>query len=640
MNNFGFIKVAAAIPSVEVADCKANTEHVAKLIQQASAQQVQLVCFPELCLTGYTCADLFHQSLLIEEAEKSLHQLLERTTNLPIVSIVGLPVKHRNQLFNCAVAIAQGKILAIVPKTYLPNYNEFYEKRWFASALDTTDLTITLCEQEVPFGSHLLLESTDVTCSIELCEDLWTPIPPSSIDALAGSHIIFNLSASNELIGKNHYLKNLIQQQSARCIAGYVYASAGFGESSTDLLFAGNGLIAENGSLLAENKRFSTDEQLVISEIDIEKITHDRQKNSTFIHGCSADIKTSAIRRVPFELPKTKLTLTRHIDAQPFVPHVDQMEIACQEIFNIQVNALATRLHHTGIKNMVLGISGGLDSTLALLVCAKTCDKLGLDRQQITGVTMPGFGTTDRTYKNATKLMQQLQVTSREIEIRTACTQHFQDIGHNGITPDVTYENTQARERTQILMNIANQINGLVIGTGDLSELALGWATYNGDHMSMYAVNTSIPKTLVRYLVRYVADYELDQLSHDTLYDIIDTPVSPELLPANKHGDMTQKTEELVGPYELHDFFLFQLLRYGFAPEKIVVLAQYAFHNQYDDTTITKWLRVFLKRFFSQQFKRSCMPDGPKVGSVNLSPRGDWRMPSDASARLWLDQLD
>ena len=640
MENFGFITVAAAIPSVQVANCKTNAEEIEHLIAKATKKEVQLLCFPELCITAYTCGDLFHNQLLITEAENALANLVKQTANLDIISIVGLPVRIQNQLFNCAVAFQKGRILGVVPKEHLPNYNEFYEKRWFASASDITNNQVIICGQEVPFGQHILFESQQVTFSIEICEDLWTPIPPSSIDALAGSHIIFNLSASNELIGKNTYLKNLIKQQSARCLAGYVYASSGFGESSTDLLFAGNGLIAENGTLLAESERFSLDEQLIITEIDVERLQHDRQKNSTFMQGLAHSEIDTLINTIPFELPEKKVQLTRPIYATPFVPTNERMQEACEEIINIQVNALTTRLHHTHIKTMVLGISGGLDSTLALLVCARTCDKLGLPRKNIIGITMPGFGTTNRTYKNATKLITDLGATLREINIKEACNQHFKDIQHDSNLHNVTYENTQARERTQILMDVANQCNGLVIGTGDLSELALGWATYNGDHMSMYAVNNSIPKTLVRYLVRYATNSELDTKAHDTLLDILDTPVSPELLPADENGNISQKTEDLVGPYELHDFFLFYMLRYGFAPNKIFYLAQKAFATTYDNDCIKKWLKVFLKRFFEQQFKRSCMPDGPKVGSVNLSPRGDWRMPSDACSNLWLDNCE
>ncbi len=637
MKNFGFIKVAAAIPSVKVADCRFNAQQALDLLRQAEAAGVQIVVFPELGLTAYTCADLFGNALLLHEAEQSLAWLLHETKTMDIVGIVGLPISTQNRTFNCAAAFHQGRILGIVPKTYLPNYNEFYEARWFASAADATSETVVCCGQTVPFGANVLFQSSDATFAIELCEDLWTPIPPSSAHALSGAEIIFNLSASNELIGKNAYLKSLIRQQSARCMAGYVYASAGFGESSTDLVFAGNGTIAEDGALLAESARFSLDKQLIVSEIDIERLRHDRRKKSAFSRNLAAT-PTPIFSR--FDLPEKPLALTRHIDATPFVPKGDNLTATCEEILDIQTHALATRLHATGIKSLVLGISGGLDSTLALLVCARTCDKLGLPRKNIVAVTMPGFGTTNRTYKNATELVESLGATLREISIEKACLQHFADIGHDQRQHDTTYENTQARERTQILMDVANQCGGLVVGTGDLSELALGWATYNGDHMSMYAVNASIPKTLVRHLVRYAADCAFAQSARKNLLDIIDTPVSPELLPADEKGDIAQKTEDLVGPYELHDFYLYYMLRHGFAPDKIYALAQTAFTEKFDAATIKKWLRIFAKRFFAQQFKRSCMPDGPKVGSVNLSPRGDWRMPSDASSQLWLDAID
>ncbi len=637
MENFGFIKVAVAIPSVKVADCRFNAQHTLDLLRQAEAANVQMVVFPELGLTAYTCADLFNNALLLREAEQSLAWLLSESQTMDIVGIVGLPISAQNRTFNCAVAFHQGRILGVVPKTYLPNYNEFYEERWFASSADATADTVVCCGQTVPFGANILFQSHEATFAIELCEDLWVPIPPSSTHALAGAEILFNLSASNELIGKNAYLKSLIRQQSARCLAGYVYASAGFGESSTDLAFAGNGIIAENGAIVAENARFSLDEQLIIGEIDIESIRHDRRQKSAFSRNVAALPQHTVS---PFDLPQKPLALTRTIDATPFIPKGDHWAATCNEILDIQTHALATRLHATGIQSLVLGISGGLDSTLALLVCARACDKLKLPRKNIVAITMPGFGTTNRTYKNATELVQSLGATLREISIEKACLQHFADIGHDQRQHDTTYENTQARERTQILMDVANQCGGLVVGTGDLSELALGWATYNGDHMSMYAVNVSIPKTLVRHLVRYAADCDFAQSARANLLDIIDTPVSPELLPADEKGNIAQKTEDLVGPYELHDFYLYYMLRHGFAPDKILFLAQTAFAGKFDEATIRKWLRVFVRRFFAQQFKRSCMPDGPKVGSVNLSPRGDWRMPSDASARLWLDALD
>ncbi|MDY6036829.1 MAG: NAD(+) synthase [Paludibacteraceae bacterium] len=635
MENFGFIKVAAAVPSVRVADCRHNADCIAKLLREACAGGVQIAVFPELSLTAYSCGDLFQNALLLDEAERALQHLLDAGKQLDIVGIVGMPVRLHNQLFNCAVVFSRGRILGVVPKTFLPNYNEFYEKRWFASAADATATEMVLCGQTVPFGAQLLFESANVTFAIELCEDLWTPIPPSSHHALAGAQVIFNLSASDEVIGKHAYLRNLVMQQSARCIAGYVYASAGFGESSTDLVFAGNAFVAENGSMLTESTRFSRQPQLAISDIDIEYLQHERRKNSTFMLGA-----TRGYTRVPCALSAARTPLSRSFDPWPFVPPRHNMATTCEEIFEMQATALATRLQATGIKSLVLGISGGLDSTLALLVCARTCDKLGLSRQQIIGVTMPGFGTTDRTYHNATELVEHIGATLREISIKAACTQHFADIGHDSNIHDATYENTQARERTQILMDIANQCGGLVVGTGDLSELALGWATYNGDHMSMYAVNASIPKTLVRHLVQYAAECNFASTAAHNLRDIVDTPVSPELLPADDKGCIAQKTEDLVGPYELHDFFIYHMLRHGFAPDKLFMLAQRAFADRYEPAIIKHWLKTFVRRFFSQQFKRSCMPDGPKIGSVNLSPRGDWRMPSDVSAAIWLAQVE
>jgi NAD+ synthase (glutamine-hydrolysing) len=638
--NHGFIKVAAAIPSVKVADCQSNTASILGLIKKAVDQEVQIICFPELAITSYTCADLFHNQLLIDEAEASLSFLLEQTKKQSIVGIVGMPVKSRNQLFNAAVVFQSGKVLAIVPKTYLAAYNEFYETRWFSSAQDVVGENTELCGQIVPIGSDILLSSGKTTFSIEICEDFWTPTPPSSLQALAGSQLIFNLSASNELIGKHNYRKQLITQQSARCIAGYVYVSSGFGESSTDLLFSGNGIICENGIIIDENERFSLEEQLVINDIDIERLSGDRQKNTCFMQGFSPVNKEIKFRTVRFEMPVYKrFVLSRDVFPFPFIPVGKELNDRCHEIFHIQVNALATRLHHTGIDKVVLGISGGLDSTLALLVCVKTFDKLGLPRKNIQGITMPGFGTSERTYNNATQLIQQLGANLVEIDIKDACNQHLKDIQHKGKL-DITYENTQARERTQILMDVANQMNALVIGTGDLSELALGWATYNGDHMSMYAVNTSIPKTLVRYLVKWVTENKMEEVAKNVLLDIIDTPVTPELLPTDENGNITQKTEDVVGPYELHDFFLYYLLRFGFRPAKIFFLAENAFKGKYDAAVIKKWLKVFVSRFFAQQFKRSCMPDGPKVGSVNLSPRGDWRMPSDASSKMWLNEVE
>ena len=634
--NYGYVKVAAAVPRVHVADCKFNAGQIEKEIIIADGKGVQIITFPELCITGYTCGDLFAQQLLLEEAELGLMQMLNSTRQLDIISIVGMPVVCEGHLLNAAVVIQKGRVLGVVPKTYLPNYKEFYEMRWFVSASDVPAQTIRLCGQVAPLGTNLLFETSDTTFGIEICEDVWAAVPPSSSLALQGAEIIFNLSADNESIGKHAYLRSLLSQQSARCLAGYVFSSCGFGESTTDVVFAGNGLIYENGTLLAASERFSLEEQLVVSEIDVEFLRTERRVNTTFA-ACRRRVAPEVAVRVSTELVNSReLNLTRTYDPHPFVPQGPTLDERCEEIFSIQVAGLAQRLPHTTAKSAVVGISGGLDSTLALLVCVKTYDKLGWPRKGIVGVTMPGFGTTDRTYTNAVDLMTSLGVTVREISIRKACLQHFEDIGHDAAVHDVVYENSQARERTQILMDIANQTGGLVIGTGDLSELALGWATYNGDHMSMYGVNASVPKTLVKHLVKWVAENGMDETSRRTLLDIVDTPISPELIPADENGNISQITEDLVGPYELHDFFLYHFLRGGFRPSKIFYLAARTFKDVYDEDTIKKWLHTFLRRFFNQQFKRSCLPDGPKVGSVSLSPRGDWRMPSDASSEAWL----
>ena len=637
--NYGFVKIAAAIPSVQVADCFYNMRQIEGLMRQAAAKEVQIIAFPELAITAYTCMDLFLQETLLRNAEKALLELVGKTADLDMMAIVGCPLRSGDQLINAAVAFQRGEILGVVPKSYLPNYKEFQEERWFTPASALPDSVIQIGGRIVPMDSYLLFEYDQVKVGIEICEDLWVPIPPSSELTMQGANLIVNLSASNELIGKHAYLRSLIAQQSARCIAGYVYASAGFGESSTDLVFGGNGIIAENGVILEESERFSMEEQLVISEIDIENLMNDRRVNTSFMQGYTNHNLTSATC-VPFRLSKHSLQLTRTIDPHPFTPSGNALKERCEEIFHIQVAGLAKRMMHAHAKTAVVGISGGLDSTLALLVTVMTFDALQLPRKQIIGITMPGFGTTDRTYTNACNLIRSLGVTLREISIKAACLQHFQDIDHDASVHDVTYENSQARERTQLLMDVANKVNGLVIGTGDLSELALGWATYNGDHMSMYGVNGSIPKTLVRYLVEWVANNKVDAASRETLLDIVDTPISPELIPADEMGNIKQKTEDLVGPYELHDFFLYHFLRFGASPAKIYFLAQTAFAHSYDNETIKKWLRTFFRRFFMQQFKRSCLPDGPKVGSITLSPRGDWRMPSDAMASLWLAEVD
>lgn len=643
--NHGFVRVAAAVPRVSVANCKFNAKQLERLITQAEAQGVQIITFPEMCITGYTCGDLFAQQLLLEEAEMGLMQILNNTRQLDIISILGMPIVVSATVINAAVVIQKGKVLAVVPKTYLPNYKEFYEQRWFTAAHQVSETSVRLCGQRVAMGTNLLIETPNTTFGIEICEDLWSPIPPSAALALQGAEIIFNLSADNEGIGKHHYLCSLISQQSARCIAGYVFASSGFGESTTDVVFAGNGLIYENGTLLARSQRFSMDEQLIVSEIDVERVRAERRINTTFAASKGVWSQSNAIPlptlRITTEWVNNKeLDLTRRFDKHPFVPQGETLNERCEEVFAIQVAGLAQRLLHTATQRVVIGISGGLDSTLALLVCIKTFDKLKLPRQNILGITMPGFGTTDRTYHNALALMNSLGISMREISITQACTQHFSDIGHDANLHDATYENAQARERTQILMDIANQTGGMVVGTGDLSELALGWATYNGDHISMYGVNGSVPKTLVKHLVKWVATHDVEEAARAILLDVVDTPISPELIPADDKGNIQQKTEDLVGPYELHDFFIYYFLRFGFRPSKIFRLASIAFEEAYDRETIKRWMHTFFRRFFNQQFKRSCLPDGPKVGSISLSPRGDWRMPSDASSAAWLEEID
>lgn len=638
--DYGFVRVAAAIPPVSVADCRANVEGIIGLMNEAAARGVQLVVFPELSITAYTCGDLFGHRLLLDEAEHSLQYLLEQTASLPLLSVVGMPVASATRIYNCAVVFSGGKIRGVVPKTYIPNYNEFYEARWFTSGADADFDEITLCGQQVPFGTNLLFRFGRATLGVELCEDLWTPCPPSSYHALQGADIIANLSASDELIGKHDYLLSLLKQQSARCRAAYIYASSGFGESSTDLVFAGNAIVAECGTVVAESERFSFEPQLVVTEVDVERLQGERCVTNTF---SSASVAGKPYHTVDCsDIPVVPVHYTRTVAPHPFVPsHPETLDRRCCEILDIQISGLAKRLLHTHARTAAIGISGGLDSTLALLVCVQAFDKLSIPRDRIVGVTMPGFGTTDRTYQNAIGLMQALGVTVREIPIREACIRHYKDINHDIAVHDVTYENSQARERTQILMDIANQTNGMVIGTGDLSELALGWATYNGDHMSMYAVSAGIPKTLVKYLVAWVARHRIEDAARAILLDIVDTPISPELIPADEQGNITQKTEDLVGPYELHDFFLYYMLRFGFRPAKIYYLAMRArFDQPYDAATIKKWLTIFMRRFFNQQFKRSCLPDGPKVGSVAISPRGDWRMPSDASSAMWLRECE
>jgi NAD+ synthase (glutamine-hydrolysing) len=632
---YGFVNVAAAVPTVKVADVEYNVQQVESIIAQAEGRGVEVIVFPELCLTGYTCQDLFREQLLLDRAEEAVIMLLDFTRKLDIVSIVGTPIIINGLLYNCAVIIQGGSIMGIVPKTYLPNYGEFYEKRWFASAqdLNPSDIIYAGGKIHVSAEPQLFVTGDGMKFGVEICEDVWAPIPPSNNLALAGADIIFNLSASDELIGKHAYLKSLLAQQSARTISGYVYASCGFGESTQDVVYGGNAMLFENGKLLVEGSRFSLQPQIQMCQIDIEKLRAERRENTTFIN---AQRDAHATETILKHATQRDFELTRDIDPHPFIPKEDDMQASCEEILNIQVVGLVKRLYHINAQKAVIGISGGLDSTLALLVTVKAFDRLSISRKGIIGITMPGFGTTDRTYHNALKLMETLGVTIREISIAKAVTQHFEDIGQDPKIHDITYENSQARERTQILMDVANKENAIVVGTGDLSELALGWATYNGDHMSMYGVNAGVPKTLIRHLVSYVAG----EMATDTLLDIIDTPISPELIPADEQGNIKQKTEDLVGPYELHDFFIYYFMRFGFSPKKIYLLAQKAFAKTYDDATIKKWLTIFCHRFFTQQFKRSCLPDGPKVGTVSLSPRGDWRMPSDASYTLWIKECE
>ena len=650
MNNFGFIKVASTTPTLEVANCKYNINEILKIAEQAEKEHVEIIAFPELSITGYTCQDLFRQTALINGAEQALCYYMEQTKQFDLISIIGLPLKVGDLLLNVAVVLQKGKILGVIPKTYLPNYGEFYEKRWFASSQDLRPTEAVIAGQKILISAKPKLFSTanGVLFGIEICEDVWAPIPPSNRLTLSGADIIFNLSASDELIGKHNYLKSLLSQQSARTICGYIYSGSGFGESTQDLVFGGNALIYENGRLIASGKRFSLESQMITTQIDVEMLRNERRDNTTYINAQrSSELGIEQIDIIPcFEREINIFALERIIDPHPFIPTGEGKDQSFSDILNIQALGLVKRLKHINGKSVVIGISGGLDSTLALLVCILAFDKLNLDRKGIIGVTMPGFGTTDRTYNNALELMDKLGITSREINILKSVLQHFEDIQHDITIHDATYENSQARERTQILMDLSNKLNAIVVGTGDLSELALGWATYNGDHMSMYGVNASVPKTLILHLVQHVAT--LPQMANikDILLDIVHTPISPELIPANESGEIKQKTEDLVGPYELHDFFLYHFLRHGFTPEKIYYLACNAFgadrkaDKAYSRTTIKTWLKIFVRRFFSQQFKRSCLPDGPKVGSVSLSPRGDWRMPSDASVQLWLDELE
>ena len=632
-----FIKVAAACPITNVADVNFNLNNIKACIDISLSEESKLVVFPELSITSYTCGDLFNQQQLLNKSEEALKDLCSYSKDKDILIAVGAPLSFNYCLYNCAFIIFKGDILGIVPKSYIPNYTEFYEKRWFTEGIGLVNKTVNLSfQRDIPFGTNLIFTSGEFKFGFEVCEDLWVTIPPSSYLSLLGANIIGNLSASNEIVSKADYRRGLVSGQSARCMASYIYASAGVYESSTDLVFSGHLVIGENGSILKENTRFQRDNEIITSIIDVDKLKAERMKNVSFrdsVRFCPYETKEISFSFSPMKIN----TFDRYIDKHPFVPSNEvQREERCREIFHIQTSGLAKRLTHTNSKKVVIGISGGLDSTLALLVAVKTFDMLKIPRNNIITITMPGFGTTDRTYNNAINLCKNLGCELREINIVDACLQHFKDINHPVEKHDVTYENVQARERTQILMDIANKDGGLLIGTGDLSELALGWCTYNGDHMSMYSVNCSIPKTLVRYLVKYVAQKELDEPTSAILFDILDTPVSPELLPKNESGEITQKTEDIVGPYELHDFFLYYFIRQGASPEKILFLAKEAFKKDYNEYTIEKWFDKFIRRFFTQQFKRSALPDGPKVGTISLSPRGDWRMPSDCSYNSWV----
>ncbi|MDD6222550.1 MAG: NAD(+) synthase [Lachnospiraceae bacterium] len=631
----GFFNVAAFTPKLRVADCAYNTQQILAAMDEAHARDIQLLVFPELAVTGYTCGDLFLTRTLQDAAAEGLKKIAQKSAQQSgMLAFVGLPLLVRGKLYNVAAAVYEGKVIAFIPKRNLPNYNEFYERRQFTpGAPDVSDILFD--GQEVPFGGNILLSCTDnpdLCIGAELCEDLWVPLPPSVHHALAGASVIVNLSASNDLIGKADYRRALVSGQAARLVAAYVYCSSGKDESTQDIVFSGHRLIAENGTILAESERFT--DGVLAAQLDLQKLTEERARMTTFA------TETAGYRIVPFSMKSRTLHLTRRYDRTPFVPDAaGERDRRCSEILQIQSMGLRKRLAHIGCSHAVIGISGGLDSTLALLVTARAFDALGLDRKGILCVTMPAFGTTDRTYNNAVTLTRQMGCTLREINIRKAVRQHFEDIGQDESNHDVTYENSQARERTQILMDLANMYKGIVIGTGDLSELALGWATYNGDHMSMYGVNASVPKTLVRYLVRYAADTCGDKRLQKALMDVLDTPVSPELLPP-EDGQISQKTEDLVGPYELHDFFLYHTLRFGVHPKKLFRIAQAAFAGEFSPQTIYKWQRTFTWRFFAQQYKRSCLPDSPKVGTVAVSPRGDLRMPSDASGAVWMAELD
>ena len=649
--NFGYVRVGTAVPYVVVGAVKQNVKNMLALCKSLENAQCDVVLFPELSLTAYTCADLFEQDTLLDAAVDGLAEFAAHTAASETVYIIGAPLRCDAQTFNCAVIIQSGNILGAVPKTVIPNYREFYEKRWFTSARNAHRQEISVCGQTVPFGADLLFRGNDAPnfiFGVELCEDLWAPVPPSTQHALAGATLLFNISASDDLIGKPTYRRELVKHQSGRCIAGYAYCSAGVGESTTDLVFGGHCIVAENDVLMHESDRFKRDPDYMVADLDVDFLQQQRRQHTAFrdaMAQLNGDHQPPRQHRaIEFEVKLQDAPpepLNRTFRPLPFVPaNVSQRKEICREIFAIQSSGLAERLEHTGIRDLVIGLSGGLDSTHALLVAVEACNRLGLSHSHIHGITMPGFGTSERTLKNVRELCQHLGVALQTIDIRDFSRQHFADIGHDGKTHDTAYENTQARARTMVLMDKANMLNALVVGTGDLSELALGWCTYNGDHMSMYAVNTGVPKTLITFLIEFVADTWAREEVAEILKDILETPVSPELLPPDVEGKISQHTEQVIGPYELHDFFLYQMVRCGFVPEKILYLAKHAFSGAYDEAAIRKWLRVFITRFFNHQFKRSCLPDGPKVGTIALSPRGDWRMPSDASAEEWLRRLD
>ena len=636
--NHGFVRVCAATPKIQVADPEFNGNEILKLMEEGRDHQVFLMVFPELCLTGYTCNDLFWHAPLLEKAKETLKKLVDASADFPMILFVGLPWEYQGKLYNVTAAVCQGQLLGLVPKTHLPNYSEFYEMRHFTSG-NQRPVMVPWKDGLVPMGTNLLFQCDSVpglTIGAEICEDVWVPCPPSISHAMAGATVIVNCSASDETVGKDSYRMSLISGQSARLVCGYIYSNAGEGESTQDLVFGGHNIIAENGTMLVVSERFG--HQTIYADLDLLRLNSERRRMTTY--GQLTPEQLEAYQTVHFFLQPETFELKRFIDSSPFVPSDEQeRNRRCEEILSIQACGLKKRLEHTHAGHAVIGISGGLDSTLALLVTARAFDMLGIPRDQIHAVTMPCFGTTDRTYHNACVMTEKLGASLIEVDIRNSVMQHFADIGHDPAVHDVTYENGQARERTQVLMDLANQVGGLVIGTGDMSELALGWATYNGDHMSMYGVNVSVPKTLVRHLVRYYADTCKEEELRTVLLDVLDTPVSPELLPP-EDGVISQKTEDLVGPYQLHDFYLYYVLRFGYHPERIYYLACYAFQGQYDKETILKWLKTFYRRFFSQQFKRSCLPDGPKVGSVAVSPRGDLRMPSDACSRVWMEELE